>query len=111
MKTPTQCPNCGSRATRSRQVVYESGTSRHSGRSSSRGLSFGLSGRRNTRLGFWSGSYSGTRQSIIAQNAGPLPIITGLGLLILGLILVGGGSGHAAILLVYLMDGICILLQ
>lgn len=47
-------------------------------------MSFGFSKKRNPRLWFGRGTHSGTRQTILAQQAGPLPAIPSLGLLVLG---------------------------
>lgn len=99
MKFPTQCPNCGSAATRSRSVVYKSGTSNYSGRNSSGGLSFG-SKKFNPRFWFGSGSHSGTRQSILAREAGPITAVPSLGLLIFGFILFRENFYPVAIFLV-----------
>lgn len=74
----TKCPYCGSTATRSRSVVYSSGTSTFSGRSSSRGISFNLSGRKRPRIWLGSGNFTGARQSLMAQSAGPMPFLPSL---------------------------------
>jgi len=82
-KTPIRCPECGSTSVRKRDVVYKSGTSHYSGRSSTRGISFGLSGKLRPRAWLGGGSSSGKRQSIKAQEAERFPfwpsiVITGL---------------------------------
>ncbi len=71
-----KCPNCNSTAVRSREAVYKAGTANYSGRSSSSGLSFGLTRKRNPRLWFGGSSHSGTRQSLKAQDAAPLPVFS-----------------------------------
>jgi len=78
MKLNTNCPYCGSTATRSRTVVYSSGTSKFSGRTSSRGISFNLSGRKRPRIWLGSGNFTGVRQSLMAQSAGPMPFLPSL---------------------------------
>ncbi|MBT78212.1 MAG: hypothetical protein CL798_08490 [Chromatiales bacterium] len=72
-KTPIKCPSCSSTAVRRREVVHKSGTSTYSGRSSSRGFSFGFAGKARPRVWFGGGSHSGKRQSLKAQEAEPLP--------------------------------------
>jgi len=72
-KTPIRCPECGSTSVRKRDVVYKSGTSHYSGRSSTRGISFGLSGKLRPRAWLGGGSSSGKRQSINAQEAERFP--------------------------------------
>lgn len=89
MKLHTKCPYCGSSATRSRTVVYSSGTSTFSGRSSSRGISFNLSGRKRPRIWLGSGNFTGVRQSLIAQSAGPIPYFPCLFLIVVVFLLSG----------------------
>ena len=72
-KTPIRCPECGSTSVRKRDVVYKSGTSYYSGRSSTHGISFGLSGKLRPRAWLGGGSSSGKRQSIRAQEAERFP--------------------------------------
>ncbi len=72
-KTPIRCPECSSTAVRRREVVHKSGTSIYSGRSSTRGLSFALTGNSRPRGWFGGGSNSGKRQSIRAEEAEPMP--------------------------------------
>lgn len=68
-----ECPTCGSTSVRTREIVHKSGTSNYSGKSSSRGFSFSLSGILNPRVWLGGGSHRGKRQSIKAQEAEPLP--------------------------------------
>lgn len=93
MKLHTKCPYCGSSATRSRTVVYSSGTSTFSGRSSSRGISFNLSGRKRPRIWLGSGNFTGVRQTLIAQPAGPIPYFPSLFLIVLVLLFGGPQFG------------------
>ncbi len=72
-KTPIKCPECGSASVRKRDVVYKSGTSHYSSRSSTRGISFGLSGKMRPRAWLGGGTQSGKRQSIKAQEAEAFP--------------------------------------
>jgi hypothetical protein len=72
-KSPVRCPDCHSTAVRRRELIYESGTSHYSGTSSSSGLSFGLTGKSRPRTWFGAGSHSGSRQSLRAQKAEPMP--------------------------------------
>ena len=72
------CPHCGSTSARSRPEVYSSGTSHYSGRSSTQGLSFGLSKNPRPRLWLGRGSSSGKRQSIKAQYAARFPFYPGM---------------------------------
>ena len=67
-----KCSSCGSSAVRSREVVHKSGTSFSSGRSSTSGISFNLTGRAKPRVWFGGGRSTNKRQSIRAQEAEPL---------------------------------------
>ncbi len=72
------CPNCSSKAIRSRRAVYEGGTSNYRGRRSTNGMSFGFGKNFRPRLYFGGGRHSGVRQSVIAQKAAPVPMWLGL---------------------------------
>jgi hypothetical protein len=72
------CPNCGSKAVRSRRAVYESGSSNYKGRQSTSGMSFGFGKNFRPRFYFGGGSHSGTRQSLFAQKVAPVPMWLGL---------------------------------
>jgi len=67
-----KCSNCGSSAVRSREIVHKSGTSFSSGRSSTSGISFNLTGRAKPRVWFGRGRSTSKRQSIRAQESEPL---------------------------------------
>jgi len=73
-----QCPHCGSSSAKSREEVYNAGTSHYSGRSSSCGLSFGLSKKPRPRAWFGRGSSRGKRQSVKVQQAERFPFYPGL---------------------------------
>lgn len=83
MGLSVSCPNCGSKTVRSRQSVYESGTSIYRGRHSNSGMSFSIGKNFKPRFYTGGGRHSGTRQSLIAQRAAPVPVIIGFPIVIL----------------------------
>lgn len=66
---PTRCPYCKSTATRSREMVYKTGTSHSSGRSRTSGVSFNLTGKARPRIWLGGGRSTSKRQNIMAQEA------------------------------------------
>ena len=72
-----QCPHCGSTSAKSREEVYSAGTSHYSGRSSSCGLSFGLSKNPRPRAWFGRSRSRGKRQSVKVQQAERFPFYPG----------------------------------
>ena len=69
ISNPTRCPYCKSTATRSREMVYKTGTSHSSGRSRTSGVSFSLTGKARPRIWFGGGRSTSRRQNIMAQEA------------------------------------------
>lgn len=84
-----RCPKCKSTTIRSREAIYKGGTSNYSGRSKFGGLSFGLTGKARPRIFFGGSTSSGTRQSIIAQEAAPSSYGPGISLLVICFFLFG----------------------
>lgn len=78
MAIQTKCPNCHSTAVRSRRAVYEDCTSNYRGRHTNNGMSFGFGKNFRPRLYFGGGGHSGTRKSLVAQKAAPVPMWVGL---------------------------------
>lgn len=76
----TNCPHCGSSQTRSRDVVYKTGTSISRSSGGFAGIGFG----RGRRTSFWLGKSwrSGKRQTLLAQDAEPLSIVAPIPLII-----------------------------
>lgn len=68
-----RCPHCNSASVRTRDQVYAAGTSTYRGSSRGSGVSFGLTKSLNPRIWLGSGSHSGKRQSIRAQEAERFP--------------------------------------
>ena len=66
---PTRCPYCKSTATRSREMVYKTGTSHSSGRSRTSGVSFSLTGKARPQIWIGGGRSTSKRQNIMAQEA------------------------------------------
>ena len=95
-KTPIRCLECGSTAVRKRKVVHKSGTSHYSGRSSTHGLSFGLSGKLRPRAWLGGGSHSGKRQSIIAQEVEPFSFWPSIVITILVVLFRSEGEPYSA---------------
>jgi hypothetical protein len=91
--TQVRCPECGSTAVRKREVVFKTGTSYYSGRSSSVGFSFPLSKRGSLRGWTGGGSHSGKRQSATAQEASRLPFWPAI-IVLAAVYLFGGGQSN-----------------
>ena len=69
ISNPTRCPYCKSTATRSREMVYKTGTSHSSGRSRTSGVGFNLTGKARPRIWFGGVRSTSKRQNIMTKEA------------------------------------------
>lgn len=74
-KTPIRCSECGTTAVRLRDLVYKTGTSTYSGKSSTIGISVGLTKKHRPRVWLGRGSQSGRRHTLRARDARPLSLL------------------------------------
>lgn len=80
----TNCPNCGSNQTQSREMIHKIGTSVGSGSGIYRGVSFGR--RSGIVAGIGASTHSNTRQSLLARESAPASIFAPLFLVVLAFI-------------------------
>lgn len=92
----TNCPNCGSTHTQSREIVHKIGTSVGESSGAYGGISFG---RRGGSIG-WLGksTRSSFRQSLLAKESAPVPILAPLILIILAFVFGSQNLGFIFIL-------------